>query len=116
MIFLVVGVITTGIGLTFFLFPSQKENFIYGYRTYLSKQSESHWRYAQRTSALFFLLFGSFMVFIGTILKLTDNTHFFLAELLLVPWFIAPMFGCIETKLKKFDQNYRGERNEYLND
>lgn len=116
MIFLVVGTIFLVVGLAFFIVPSKKENLIYGYRTYLSRQSEDHWRYAQKMSALFFLLFGAGMAIIGGVLKYTDNTNFFLVELLLIPWFVAPMFGCIEMKLKKFDQNYRGERNEYLND
>jgi hypothetical protein len=49
------------------------------------------------------------MAAIGFFLDYTHRTNFFIVEMLAIPWFIAPMFGCIETKLKKFDLQHRGE-------
>lgn len=109
MIFLYCGSIFLMIGLAFLLKPAKMDNLVYGYRSYLSKRSEAHWVYAQKTSRRFFLLFGFVMTAIGIFLNVTQRTNFFVVEMLALPWFIAPMFGCIETKLSKFDLEHRGE-------
>lgn len=64
----------------------------------------------KRQVAAFFLLFGFVMTAIGIFLNVTQRTNFFVVEMLALPWFIAPMFGCIETKLSKFDLEHRGEK------
>lgn len=116
MIFLYLGSILLVIGGAFFIFPAKSDNLVYGYRTPLSKESEENWNYAQKISSRFLLLFGVVMTIIGFLLKSTGNTNFFIIEMLAVPWFIAPMFGLIETKLKQFDKERRGENDEYFND
>jgi len=116
MIFLYLGSILLVIGGAFFIFPAKSDNLVYGYRTPLSKESEENWNYAQKISSRFLLLFGAVMTIIGFLLKTTGNTNFFIIEMLAVPWFIAPMFGLIETKLKQFDKERRGENDEYFND
>ena len=46
------------IGFVFLILPSKKINFIYGYRSYLAKQNERNWQYAQKICTRYFLLFG----------------------------------------------------------
>ncbi|WP_235505492.1 SdpI family protein [Enterococcus sp. RIT-PI-f] len=116
MIFLVIGIIFLLIGLIFFIFPSKKINFIYGYRSFLAKQNDIYWRYAQKISSRYFLLFGALMTLIGGVLRWQDWTNFFILEMIAIPWFIVPMFGLIEENLQRFDKEYRGEDNEYIND
>ncbi len=115
MIFLVIGWIILLIGLLFLLFPAKEGSRLYGYRSYLAQKSNLHWHYAQKMSSRFFLLCGSCMVVIGSLLKYTGHTNFFLVEILALPWFVAPMFGFIETKLTKFDQK-QGDSDEHFND
>ena len=55
--FLVIGAIFFLIGFVFDS-PSKKINFIYGYRSYLAKQNERNWQYAQKICTRYFLLFG----------------------------------------------------------
>ncbi|HPI99859.1 MAG TPA: SdpI family protein [Enterococcus sp.] len=109
MIFLYCGGIFLVIGLAFLLLPAKMDNLVYGYRSYLSKQSQAHWAYAQKLSARFFLFVGFIMTAIGFFLNYTHRTNFFIVEIVAIPWFIALTFGCIETKLKKFDLQHRGE-------
>jgi uncharacterized membrane protein len=116
MIFLVIGAIFFLIGVVFLILPSKKINFIYGYRSYLAKQNERNWRYAQKISRRYFLLFGGVMTLIGVLLKWQGWTNYFLLEMIVIPWFIVPIFGLIEENLKKFDDKHRSETNEYLND
>ncbi|WP_122646667.1 SdpI family protein [Enterococcus mediterraneensis] len=116
MIFLVIGIGFTLIGLLFSIFPAKYDNLVYGYRSYLSKMNELNWRYAQRISGMYFLLFGLLMAVIGLVLKLTGNTNFFIIEMILIPFPIVVSFGLIEERLKAFDRKNRGEENEYLDD
>lgn len=116
MIFLVLGIIIFVVGLIFFIFPAKKQHLFYGYRSYLATKNLTNWCYAQKISSRFFLLIGGIMLLIGTALKLTGNTNFFLIEMLIIPWFVVPLFGLIETKLQKFDQKTRGEQHEHIND
>lgn len=116
MIFLVIGSIFFLIGFVFLILPSKKINFIYGYRSYLAKQNERNWQYAQKISTRYFLLFGGVMALIGLLLKWQGWTNFFLLEMIAIPWFIVPIFGLIEEKLQRFDEQHRGEDDEYSND
>lgn len=116
MIFLGLGLIVFIIGLLFFIFPARKISFWYGYRTYLARQSQKHWQYAQKVSSHNFLLFGTIMLGIGLFLKFTGRTHFFLLEIMIAPLFLIPIFAFTETKLQKFDRKLRGEQNEYTDD
>ena len=116
MIFLVFGAIFFLIGFVFLILPSKKINFIYGYRSYLAKQNERNWQYAQKICTRYFLLFGGVMTLIGILLKWQGWTNFFLLEMIAIPWFIVPIFGLIEEKLQQFDEQHRGEDNEYSND
>jgi hypothetical protein len=36
--------------------------------------------------------------------------------MIVIPWFIVPIFGLIEENLQRFDKEHRGEENEYIND
>ncbi|EQC80890.1 hypothetical protein HSIEG1_2784 [Enterococcus sp. HSIEG1] len=56
------------------------------------------------------------MTLIGILLKWQGWTNFFLLEMIAIPWFIVPIFGLIEEKLQQFDEQHRGEDNEYSND
>jgi uncharacterized membrane protein len=76
MIFLVIGSIFFLIGFVFLILPSKKINFIYGYRSYLAKQNERNWRYAQKICTQYFLLFGGVMTLIGILLEVAGMDQF----------------------------------------
>lgn len=116
MIFFYVGFFFLIVGIAFFLFPPKGENLIYGYRSERAKFSADSWLYAQRVARQYFLIAGGLMTAIGSWLRLSGYTNFFLIELLVIPWFIAPMFGRIEQKLDRFNRSLRGDENEHIND
>lgn len=116
MIFLVIGLIFFFNGFLFFIFPAKKMNRLYGYQSYLAKQNQQNWQYAQKLSCRYFLFFGFLMTGIGLILKLNHWTNYFILEMIAIPWFVVPIFGLIEEQLQKFDSKQRGEENEYIDD
>lgn len=116
MVFLIVGMIFLVIGMIFCVFPSKKVNLIYGYRSYLSKQNQKNWQFGQKMCRRYFVLFGGSMTAIGLLLKWNGWTNYFLVEMILIPWFVVPIFGLIEENLKRFDDKQRGEDDEYIND
>ncbi|WP_165004619.1 MULTISPECIES: SdpI family protein [unclassified Enterococcus] len=116
MIFLTIGILLLLIGLLFLVFPSKGNLPFYGYRSPLAAKSDAHWRLAQRTSGLYFLLMGALMALIGYWLRMTEHTNYFLIEMLLLVFPIMPIFILTERKLQKFDRETGGHDDEYFND
>ncbi|MBO0481784.1 SdpI family protein [Candidatus Enterococcus courvalinii] len=116
MIFLVVGVALTTIGIFFRLFPSKGNLPFYGYHSPLAAKTDEHWQLAQKVSGNYFIIFGLIMAVIGYLLKVTGNTNYFLIELLVLVFPIMPIFILTEKKLQKFDQKSGGDDYEHFND
>lgn len=116
MIFLFIGSIVFLIGLVFLLLPSKKPNLIYGYRSYQAEKSLESWRYAQKISARYFLLFGGGTALIGGGLKISGHTNFFILEMLLIVLPVILPFALTEEKLKVFNQQIGVAEDEYFDD
>ncbi|MBF8808230.1 MAG: SdpI family protein [Enterococcus lacertideformus] len=110
MIFLLIGIFLAVIGTLFIFFPSKGNLPFYGYHSPRAAQSDTHWRYAQKTSGKYFLIFGLLMTFIGYLLKLTEFTNYFIIEMLVLVFPIMPIFILTEKKLQKFDDEMRGDK------
>lgn len=116
MIFLFVGSIFFLIGVVFFLLPSKKPNFIYGYRSYQAEKSLESWRYAQKISARYFLLFGGGTALVGGLLKYSGHTNFFILEMILIVLPVILPFALTEEKLKTYNQKIGVAEDEYFDD
>ncbi len=116
MIFLVVGVALTTIGIFFRLFPSKGNLPLYGYHSPLAAKTDELWQLAQKVSGKYFIIFGLIMAAIGYLLKVTGNTNYFLIEMLVLVFPIMPIFILTEKKLQKFDQKSGGDDYEHFND
>ncbi|MGM0124661.1 hypothetical protein IGI37_002055 [Enterococcus sp. AZ194] len=118
MIFLYVGSFLFVLGLLFKLIPAKRHYRMYGYRSVLAEKSDAHFRYAQKVGSWNFLIFGGMMALIGWGLKTTEQTNFFLIEMLVLVFPILPIFILTEKKLEKFDKKFgqESEANEHLND
>lgn len=57
------------ISILFNLFKPKKSNFLYGYRTRLSKQSQSNWDKAQRYSSKLLIMVSIVLFVLGLIFK-----------------------------------------------
>lgn len=115
MIFLVVGCVLLAIGILFSVFPSRGGNPLYGYNTYRSRKSDEVWRYAQKVSGRYFMLYGGLSALIGMALKLSGHTNFFIIEMLLITLPIVAVFASTEEKLQKFNHD-RGDDDEHIDD
>ena len=67
--FLVIGAIFLFDRFCFLILPSKKINFIYGYRSYLAKQNERNWQYAQKILYAVLSAVWGVMTLIGILLK-----------------------------------------------
>ena len=117
MIFYVVGLVLTIVGIVYLIFPSKKRSNKYGYRTPRAKHSDASFTYAQKEASKAFLLVGLITFGIGFLLKQTGNLQFFLIELFLIILPITRVFYLIERNLEKFiDQEEGVELDEVIND
>lgn len=108
MIFYVVGIVLTFIGIVYFIFPSKQRSNKYGYRTQRAKMSDKTYAYAQKEAAKAFLMIGIVTFVIGFFLKRTGMVQFFIIELFLIILPITRVFYVIERNLEKFIDNEKG--------
>ncbi len=116
MIFLIVGIILTFVGILFLLVPSKGNIPFYGYHSPRAGQSEEHYQLAQKTSGRYFLIFGLLMAVIGYLLKMTGHTNFFIIEMLVLVFPIMPIFILTEKRLQKMDDEIGRKTDEYIDD
>jgi uncharacterized membrane protein len=99
----VLGVIFFVIGVIFYFFPPKKINYIYGYRTSTSMESQEKWDFSQKYSAIK-MIQGSFFLFavsgLGLLFSLTPNQQVIIGIAALIIHIIG-MFYLTEKAIKK---------------
>lgn len=102
MIYVACGSLMMAVGLIWLISPAKKPNRLYGYLSYLSQTNQSSFKFAQKRSSLYFLLFGFIQIILGLAIHMVHFDRFFM--LWLLTFYIFPLLPMIftEKSLKKF--------------
>lgn len=100
---LVLGVIFSIIGIIFYFFPPKKINYIYGYRTSTSMESQERWDFAQKYSAIKMIQGSVFLLAVsglGLLFSLSQSQQVLIGFTALIVHIVG-MFYLTEKALKK---------------
>ncbi|MBU3827932.1 MAG: SdpI family protein [Candidatus Lactobacillus pullistercoris] len=102
MIYVACGSLMMAVGLIWLISPAKKPNRLYGYLSYLSQTNQASFKFAQKRSSLYFLLFGFIQIILGLAIHMVHFDRFFM--LWLLTFYIFPLLPMIftEKSLKKF--------------
>lgn len=86
MLYIACGIILFMIGLIWLISPAKKPNNLYGYVSYLAMVSEEGFKFAQKSAAKYFMLYGSIQFGLGLII------HFLKWDGCIVLWLLTFLF------------------------
>lgn len=90
------------VSVLFKLFKPKKINFLYGYRTRLSKSSQSSWDEAQRYSSTIFIIVSIILFALAIIFKFVVFPYELLVSLVLILGGLTSIVIFTERHLRKF--------------
>ncbi|MGL4847837.1 MAG: SdpI family protein [Clostridium sp.] len=96
------------ISVLFKIFRPTKRNFLYGYRTPLSKSSQLNWDEAQRYSSTIFIIVSIILFTFAIIFEFTKLPYEQLSTIMLIFGAIISIFIFTEQHLKKFQNKIIG--------
>ena len=93
------------VSVLFKLFKPRKRNFLYGYRTRLSKSSQFNWDEAQRYSSTIFIIVSIILLVFAIIFRFIRFPYELLVTLVLILGGLTSIFICTEQHLKNLKDN-----------
>lgn len=102
MLYIACGIILFMIGLIWLISPAKKPNNLYGYVSYLAIVSEEGFKFAQKSAAKYFMLYGSIQFGLGLIIHLLKWDGCIVLWLLTFYLFIIFPFISTEKALQRF--------------
>lgn len=102
MIYFACGAILAVVGILWLISPAKTPNPLYGYLSYLARQTQESFRYAQKVSSWSNIGIGSLGMCLGLIIHFLHWDRFFILWLITVPLLILIPIMITETNLKKF--------------
>ena len=93
------------VSVLFKLFKPKKRNFLYGYRTRLSKLSQYNWDEAQRYSSTILIIVSIILFVFAIIFRFIRFPYELVVTLVLILGGLTSVFICTEKHLKKLKDN-----------
>lgn len=102
MIYIACGAVLMAMGVLWIISPAKRPNRLYGYISYLAQVNQTSFKFAQRRSGLYFILFGAIQFALGLIIHAVHLDNLFILWLLTFYFFILFPIIFTEKNLKSF--------------